>query len=199
MIKLSRPVSAHSVARRRHVTTAVCAIFLSLAVAACGKSNVPSTAENNGIYVTAGPVTYQLQVSRELNQYAIEDRQYLTGLPQGSASLSPSQEWYGVFLWAKNQTQRQQMTSDNIDILDSAGQHFHPIAVNQSVNQYAWTSQPLAPGGIEPAPDTTSSFGPTQGGLLLFKLNTSVYDNRPLTLEIRGPSGQVWGTISLDL
>jgi hypothetical protein len=44
-----------------------------------------------------------------------------------------------------------------------------------------------------------ASFGPTQGGLLLFKLDTSVYDNRPLTLEIRGPSGRVWGTISLDL
>ena len=43
------------------------------------------------------------------------------------------------------------------------------------------------------------SFGPTQGALLLFKLDTSVYDNRPLTLEIRGPGRQLWGSISLDL
>jgi hypothetical protein len=35
--------------------------------------------------------------------------------------------------------------------------------------------------------------------LLLFKLNTSVYDNRPLILEILGPTRRVWGTISLDL
>ena len=52
---------------------------------------------------------------------------------------------------------------------------------------------------VQPGPDTTASFGPTQGGLLLFKLPTTIYDNRPLTLEIRGPSGRVWGTISLDL
>jgi len=34
---------------------------------------------------------------------------------------------------------------------------------------------------------------------VLFKLSTSVYANRPLTLEIRAPSGQLEATISLDL
>ena len=39
-----------------------------------------------------------------------------------------------------------------------------------------------------------------QGALLLFKINTSVYDNRPLTLQIRGGQSQkVWGSIALDL
>ena len=38
----------------------------------------PTSELNNGVYVDAGPVTYQLQISRELNQYAVEDRQYLT-------------------------------------------------------------------------------------------------------------------------
>ena len=68
------------------------------------------------------------------------------------------------------------------------------------MNGYAWTTQTLKPGAVEPGPDTQGSFGPTQGGLLLFKLNNSVYDNRPLTLEIRGgPEHRVWSTISLDL
>jgi hypothetical protein len=169
---------------------------LGVGVAACGKANNPTTAENNGVYVIAGPITYQLEVSRELNQYSTEDSQYLSGVPAGSSSLSPSQIWYAVFLWAKNQTRQPETTSTNIDIVDTQGTLYHPIAVK---NPYVWTAQRLGPNGIEPGPDTAASFGPTQGGLLLFKLNTSVYDNRPLMLEIKSPSGRVWGQISLDL
>lgn len=187
-------------ARRRRAAVAVGAISLALGIGACGKSNHPSTSENNGVYITAGPITYQLQVSRELNQYATEDHQYLIGLPNGASStLAPDQLWYGVFLWAKNQTRRMQTTSDKFDIVDTENNRYYPVALDPSVNPYAWTAQRLAPGGSEPAPDTTASFGPTQGGLLLFKLNTTVYDNRPLKLEIMGPTGRVWGSISLDL
>ncbi len=187
------------IVRLRNLGTAACLLVATLALSACGKSNDPPSAENDGVYVNAGPITYQLQVSRELNQYATEDRQYIAGLPAGRSSLSPSQEWYGVFLWAKNQTQQPQTTSSAIDIVDTQGKHYYPLGVNPSSNPYAWTRQSLAPGAIEPGSDTTASFGPTQGGLLLFKLDTAVYNNRPLTLEIRSPSGEVWGTISLDL
>ncbi len=183
----------------RELSRATCLLGLILGLAACGKSNHPSTAENDGVYINAGPITYQLQVSRELNQYATEDRQYITGLPAGADSLAPSQEWYGVFLWAKNQTHQTQTTSANFDIVDTQGKHYYPLAVSPQGNPYAWTAAPLAPGETEPGPDTIASFGPTQGALLLFKLDSSVYDNRPLTLEIRGPSRQLWGTISLDL
>ncbi len=172
---------------------------VALGLAACGKSGHPPTAENNGVYITAGPITYQLQISRELNQYATEDRQYITGLPAGTASISPTQLWYGVFLWAKNQTNQIHVTSNNFDIVDTEGNVYVPIAVNPSLNPYAWTPQALTPGSTEPAPDTTASFGPTQGALLLFKLPTTVYDNRPLVLQIKGPAGKVWGRIALDL
>jgi len=191
-------VSVRHVARRR-LSISVCTASLLLVLAGCGKSNHPASAENDGVYVLAGPITYQLEVSRELNQYATEDSQYLKGLPAGAGSLTANQEWYGVFLWAKNQTKHPVATTDNFDIVDTQGNHYHPVAVSQSANPYAWTAQSLSPGATEPGPDTTASFGPTQGGLLLFKLNTSVYDNRPLTLEIRGPTQRVWGTISLDL
>ena len=183
----------------RRLLTLICAAALAVGLAACGKSNDPPTANNDGVYVEAGPITYQLEVSRELNQYATEDRQYLVGLPAAGSSLTPTQEWYMVSLWAKNQTKRAANTSGNFDIIDTQGNRYYPLAVNPSLNPYAWTAQSLAPGAIEPAPDTTASFGPTQGALLLFKLNTTVYDNRPLTLEIRGPSGKVWAAIALDL
>jgi hypothetical protein len=188
-------------ARLRRPGILVCLLGATLSLSACGHSNSPPTLENNGVYITAGPITYQLQISRQLNQYSTEDRQYVTGIPVGQAVLGPTQMWYGVFLWAKNQSKQTRTTTDNFDIVDTEGTHYYPIAVNPSLNAYAWTPQSLAPGAIEPAPDTTASFGPTGGSLLLFKLPNAVYDNRPLTLEIRssGPSRKVWGVISLDL
>jgi len=173
---------------------------LALGVAACGRENNPTTGENDGVYVTAGPTTYQLQISRALNPYATEDSQYLKGLPPTDLSLRPKQLWYGVFLWAKNQTKRTVPTANTFDIVDTEGNHYYPLPVNPSVNGYAWTTKALGPDTTQPGPDTQASFGPTQGGLLLFKLNDSVYDNRPLTLEIRGgPLHKVWSTIALDL
>lgn len=192
-------MSARLAARRRPLALA-CLGALAVGVSACGRTGHPSSAENNGVYVDGGPITYQLQVSRELNQYSTEDAQYVAGLPAGtSATLSPDQIWYGVFLWGKNQTRRPQTTTGNFDIVDTQGDHYSPVALNPAANPYAWTPQRLAPGGVEPGPDTAASFGPTQGGLLLFRLPTTVYDNRPLQLEIRGPAGQLWARISLDL
>ena len=178
------------------------ALALVLGLVACGtKQSHPRLADanNNGGYVDAGPVTYQLQISRELNQYSTEDSQYVTGLPAGTTRPSSTQEWYGVFLWAKNQTSQSQVTTDNFDIVDTQGNTYYPIKLNPALNPYAWTKQTLQPLGIEPGPDTTAASGPTQGGLLLFKLGDSAYANRPLTLQIRGPSNQLWAKISLDL
>ncbi len=192
-----------SVPRRvRRYWIVACAGVLALGLAACGnKLAHPHVADanNDGFYVDAGPVTYQLQVSRQLNQYSTEDSGYLVGLPSNIAQPSPDQLWYGVFMWAKNQsTSLAHPTTDNFDIVDTQGNKYYPIQLKSAVNPYAWTTQTLQPLGTEPGPDTTAHYGPTQGGLLLFKLNTSAYANRPLTLQIRGPSNHLLATISLD-
>ncbi len=181
----------------RRVWILVCALGVALALGACGQESAPPSGENDGVYVDAGPITYQLQISRQLNQYAVEDRQYLAGLPTGKGTLTPSQFWYGVFLWAKNQTNESHPTADKFTLVDTNGDVYHPIPLNAELNGYAWTQQILAPTDIEPAPNTTASFGPTQGGLILFKLPTSTYSDRPLTLFIYPPSGAP-ATISLD-
>jgi hypothetical protein len=185
--------------RPRRLLILACALGLALGIAACGQTGDPPSTLNNGVYVDAGPITYQLQVSRELNPYQTEDRQYLAGLPTGQNSLSPTELWYGVFLWAKNQTHRPQPTSNNFVIVDSSGGRYYPLHVDTTINGYAWTQQVLPPSAIEPAPNSTASEGPTQGGLLLFKLPTSVYANRPLTLNIYPSGGGKVGQISLDL
>jgi hypothetical protein len=186
----------------RRLGILACTLTLALGLAACGhKQAHPSLADanNDGSYVDAGPVTYQLQISRILSPYGAEDSQYVKGLPPGTPPLTATQQWYGVFLWAKNQTNKPQTTSDNFVITDTQGNKYYPLDLNFAENPYAWKSMTLQPLGVEPGPSTTASDGPTQGGLLLFKINDSAYDNRPLTFYILGSSNQQLASISLDL
>ena len=185
----------------RRLWILVCALAASLGLAACGRESHPTVAdaENDGFYVDAGPITYQLEVSRQLNQFSTEDAQYLTGLPAGTAAPKPNELWYAVFLWAKNQGSQPARTADSFDIVDTQGDKYFPIQLNNSQNPYAWKPLTLAPSATEPGLDTTAIQGPTQGRLLLFKLNTSVYSNRPLTLQIHAAGQSQPSTISLDL
>jgi hypothetical protein len=180
----------------------MCAVILALGVAACGHKQAHPTvadANNNGDYVDAGPLTYQLQISRVLNPFSTEDSQYIKGLPAGTSPPTAAEQWYGVFLWAKNQTQQVHTTVDKFVVVDTQGIRYYPVKLNPDLNPYAWASQRLAPLQTQPGPDTTASFGPTQGQLVLFKIGNSAYANRPLTLEILGSSDQKLATISLDL
>ena len=179
----------------------VCIVAMALGLAACGRESHPETANanNNGGYIDAGPITYQLQVSRQLNPYATEDKQYLTGLPAGTTQPKPDEMWYGVFLQAKNQSDATAKTTDTFDIVDTQGNKYYPLQLNASENPYAWQSTSLEPSATQPGADTTASFGPTQGQLLLFKLPTQVYSNRPLTLQIHAEGQSEPSTISLDL
>jgi hypothetical protein len=150
-------------------------------------------------YFDAGPITYQVQVSRALNPYDSVDAEYLAGV-SGAQDLSAQQFWYGVFLWAKNQTNRIVTTTDHFELQDSEGDIFQPVALNPSVNPYAWTAQSLSPDGIEPAGGTTAGDGNNGGGLILFKLSENVYSNRPLTLLIFAPGAiKPSSRVSLDL
>lgn len=187
-------------ALRHRALLCLVALGAIFALSACGSAKHPydATAENNGFYVTLGGVTYQLQVSRELNQYSTEDHDYLVGVPAGTGP-SPSELWYGVFLYAINKSHRPQQVSDNMQIVDTTGATYRPVPLNASVNQFAWTASTLQPLGTEPSPESTAYFGPTQGGLVLFKLPTTVYNNRPLTLQIRAAGQSRPATISLDL
>ncbi len=191
-----------SVSRRKSTRwVALAIVALALGVAACGKESNPTSANanNNGAYVDAGPITYQLQVSRELNPWDIEDREYLSGVSNPTSSLTPDQLWYGVFLWAKNQTSSQGSSTDSFDIVDTQGNVYHPIQVDSNINPYTWQPQGLNASQQQPNLGSTPFYGPTQGELLLFKLDSSVYSNRPLTLQIYAPGQSRPSTISLDL
>jgi hypothetical protein len=196
-------VTLRAAVTMRRSLIALCGVLFALGLAACGHQSPHqnfANADNDGDYISAGYITYQLQISRELNQYGTEDSQYLKGLPAGvSTNLGPDQLWYGVFLWAKNQSGHPATTSDNFVITDSQGNVYRPIKLDSAVNPFAWTSTTLQDLDTYPGPNSVASDGPTQGGLLLFKLSTAVYSNRPLTLLILGHGDQRLGGISLNL
>lgn len=156
---------------------------------------------NDGAYIDANGMTYQLQISRVLNPWGAEDRQYFKGLPAGTPiyRIKPDQLWYGVFLWAKNQHHRPIPTAGNFEIVDTDGDVYHPVTLDPNLNPFAWNARTLVYGETEPSQDAIASQFYSGGKLILFKLNTSVYSNRPLTLYILSPSGQKWASIALDL
>lgn len=185
----------------RRLPTIAAVAVLSLGVSACsltGRKAHPTSADGEQLYVDAGPVTYQVQLTRELNPYSTEDAQYLAGV-SGAQSLSPTQLWFAVFLRAQNQSGHSQTTTNSFQIVSSDGTVYHPVALNPSVNPYAWTATQLANNEIEPNPDSTAAYGPTQGGLILFKLDDAVFSNRPLTFDIFAAGQSKPTTVTLDL
>jgi hypothetical protein len=207
VVRLRAAVTALSSLRRARPTLLIAFVVLALGLSACGlvhrpmhQTFVSATEISTGFepYFFAGPVTYQIEVTRQLNPFDHEDQQYFGGVPNAQG-LPGTQLWFGVFLWAKNQNQRPVTTTDTFTITDSAGTTYHPITLNPTLNPYAWTAQQLGPNAIEPDPDTTAGEGPTQGGLILFRLNTASYANRPLTLHVYVPGQAQPSGISLDL
>jgi len=195
-------VSARCISILRRITILAFTLPLVLGLAACGKKDHPQVADADGtaasgFYVDAGPVTYQVQLSRELNPYSQEDAGYLAGV--SAPPPKPDEEWFAVFMWAKNQTASDQTTTNSFDLIDTAGNKYYPVALNPQLNPYAWSAQTLKPAATQPASDTTASFGPTQGQELLFKINSTAYTNRPLTLEIHATGQATPALVSLDL
>jgi hypothetical protein len=202
--------------RPRRLRIAVAAIAIAIGASGCASSSYDTAhqkkggplaghevADNNndGTYVSAGPITYQMEISRELNPYGAEDSQYLKGLPKGMSptGLAPDELWYGVFLWAKDQHHAAHWTSDRFEITDTLGRIYRPVKLDAAVNPFAWTSRKLVYGETEPSQDSPAAQYFSGGKLVLFKLNSSIYSNRPLTLYILSPTGKRIGEISLDL
>ena len=195
----------------RRIWVIPCLLAMAIAVAACGSSKHSApmfgtlhghevgSEINNGQYIQAGPITYQLQVSRELNPYSVQDKPYVQGLPHGFQRPNPNEFWYGVFLWAKNQHHHPYHTAGNFEIVDTQGNTYHPINLDSALNPFAWKPELLSKDETYPGPNSVQSEGESQGGLLLFKLNEAVYSNRPLTLFVLNRNNQKLGSISLDL
>ena len=188
--------------RLRTVLVAAC-LAVAATTSACGSEEKVTFAPNEGTYVDIGSTAYQVQISRALNPKSPEDPSYLVGLPAAQKRpLAPGEEWFAVFLRAQNYGDKPQTLANKFRIFDTEGKSWTPVTLS-SDNQFAWNpTEALVPDYIYPAPSAIAGSGPVrQGSLLLFRINDSVYQNRPLILEIFDPADptKVAARVSLDL
>lgn len=192
--------------RRRPIIAILLVLLAALALSACGDSHTPLTHEDNtgagGVnsnYITLGGVKYQVQVSRELNPYKVEDAAYLAGLPTAKLQPPPGYLWFAVFLLALNPGHQTQPLVSSFTLSDTQGNVYHPIPLPAG-NLYAYHATTLAPGKQVPDVDSTAYYGPTQASLLLFQIPVSAYSNRPLILTLTDPTDPTkTATVTLDV
>ena len=182
---------------RRLAATAAVALAAATSLSACG-SEEPTHGETEGIYVNTGDLKYQVQISRQLNAADFEDRDYLTGLPTGDR-LAIGQEWFGVFIRVFNMTKDAHPAAADFKIRDTTGKTYTPVALDTNINRTAYRALTVKGGDQIPLPGSLSRENLTQGGLILFKVNSASYASRPLELEITPPGGGQEATIDLDV
>jgi hypothetical protein len=172
------------------VLPALAAVF---ALGACGDSHsrvstgtYAGESGANAPYLNVGQLTYEVQLSRQLNPYNSEDAGYLEGLTPAESKLEPSQEWFAVFIQVYNNTSAALPASNSFTVTDTQGNTYTPLLPAES-NRYAYRAGTVPPKGQLPPADTTAYFGPTTGLLLLYKIQIASLDNRPLELKIADP------------
>ena len=180
--------------RLRKLTSVAVALLAILALGACGDSHTKVTTGTyagesgaNAPYLDVGPLVYQVQISRQLNPFDTEDAGYLQGLSAAERQLAPGQEWFGVFVQVYNNNSVEQPAASNLTISDTQGNTYTPVLPSQA-NSYAYRGGMVPAKSLLPIPNSTASFGQTQGALLLYKIQIVSLDNRPLEIKIANPS-----------
>ena len=173
---------------------AVLALLAVFVLGACGDSHTKVStgtyageSGQNAPYLDVGPLIYEVQLSRELNPTNTEDATYLQGLSPAERQLAPGQEWFAVFLQVYNHTSQDLPAASNATISDTQGNTYTPI-VPDLTNEYAFRGGIVPANSQLPQLDTTAAFGPTQGSMLLYKIQGVSLDNRPLEVKIVDPT-----------
>jgi hypothetical protein len=185
--------------RRLLILTAVA--LLALPLAACGSKEAEITfGSTEGSYLNVGNLTYQVQISRQLNPNDAEDKGYLVDVPSDQRQLGPDEAWFAVFLIAFNETKHAAVTADQFTITDTEGNLYMPLTLGPD-NIFAWRGGTIPGGGQLPEKDTAASNNPSvNGSMLLFKVSNDSFNNRPLELTIQGLSGKpVKAAVDLDV
>ncbi|HWG08729.1 MAG TPA: hypothetical protein VN672_06945 [Solirubrobacteraceae bacterium] len=160
------------------------------ALVACGDSHTKVTtgtyageSGQNAPYLDVGPLVYEVQLSRQLNPYDVEDAAYLEGLSGEQAKLEPGQEWFAVFVQVFNHHSQPHPASTDMRISDTQGNTYTRITP-VGHNSFAYSGGTVPAEERLPVLNTVASDAPTQGTMLLFKIRTVSLDNRPLKLTI---------------
>ncbi|MBX5440378.1 MAG: hypothetical protein IRZ32_02500 [Solirubrobacteraceae bacterium] len=174
--------------RRVLALTAVSAFALPLA--ACGnKQEVVTHGHTEGSYLNVGGLTYQVQISRQLNPNDVTDRSYLVQVPEFERELGPDESWFAVFVTAFNESDEAHPSATEFEIVDTQDTVYRPIQLGED-NVFAYRPAEVEAGEQNPPMNSAAANNPTvNGGLLLFKVKNDSFDNRPLELRIHAAEG----------
>jgi len=184
---------------RRLALAAAVAFAVSSGLAACGSEEAVHEAKTEGVYVTAGGLKYQVQISRVLNPSDFEDQDYLKGLSGSDRALPADENWFAIFVRVFNQSEDPHPSAQQFSIEDTTGKRFEPVQLSREANSVAYVPRTVKPGDQIPLPGSLSRENATQGGLVLYKIPNTSLDNRPLVLHIASPEGGEEATVDLDV
>jgi hypothetical protein len=173
----------------------------ALVAGGCGdKQETRKVGQTEGTYIDVGDLKYQVQISRILNPSDVEDRNYLTQLPEGTLPPKADEAWFGVWVRVQNTNDNKSLpTASNFEIRDTQDNVFKPYAQVGNVFAYQPVDK-LGPQDVLPNSEAPAGFGPIQGSLLLFKLTTTSLANRPLEFRIISPTDPTnIGVVDLDV
>jgi hypothetical protein len=180
---------------RRVLVLAACA----LVVGGCGnKQSEIKFSETEGLYLDLGGLKYQVQISRQLNPYDVEDRSYLEGVPSELARVAPGDSWFAVFIRVENGSGKALPAADSFKLSDTQEHTFLPVPIAKS-NPFAYAATNVGPKSNLPPNQSVAQLNESIGGsLVLFKVPVAAYANRPLELTIKNPRNPR-DTASVDL
>jgi hypothetical protein len=185
----------------RRLLAAVLMSLCAVASAGCEKKDAYTDAPTEGSYLAAGGLKYQIQDSRELNPSLVEDRAYLRRLPADERKLTKNQTWFGVWLRVENDSDRPLRSAESFEITDTLGKVYSPEP-SVAGDELGYAATTLPPAAILPNQDSIAGrTGPLEGALLLFKIEPSAYQNRPLEFRIISPTDptRVAARVQLDV
>jgi len=88
-----------------------------------------------------------------------------------------------------NETSRALPAATNLTIYDAQNNVYTPLVPAQT-NPFTYQAGMVPGKGQLPLPGTIAANGPSQGALLLFKLQVYSLDNRPIKLKIVDPTDE---------
>jgi hypothetical protein len=182
----------------RRLTLAL-ALLATLVVAGCGQEENQTVADTEGLYLDINNLKYQIEMSRYMNANDIEDREYLIGLPNGTAPPGGDSVWFGVWVRVENVTDEPHPVANNWEIRDTLDNVYRPIPLSDDNVFTLRTDIEVPPGAVIPLKSSAAGQGPIQGSLLLFKVSADSLQNRPLELRFNNGPGTQTGVYDIDV
>jgi hypothetical protein len=174
-------------------------LLAGLTLNACGNADEPtSEGDTEAVYLQLGGLQYQVQISRQLNPYDVEDHYYIQGAADAATPLGRDDTWFGVFIRVFNPSDTVQQPTSDFEIHDTQNNVYKPVALDDT-NVFRYEPARLDHDQMLPVPGSVAFYSPIRGKLLLFRVKLASFEDRPLTLVISQPGSSQHAEVPLDV